>query len=191
MILELKDGRLMMIMRVYLKSIYVSYSSDGGATWSETDALSGCDTLYLEGMTVSRSDPNQIYICGEYHKTGFAGSGYTRLLLKSTDAGANWSDISAQVDVYDEWSYIQAVAVDPTDADRVYLGSGSWFYRSTNGGDTWVKNTRHGYCIAFDPADSARLYLGSYDNVYISSDYGQTWSSNAGEVNGSVYGMSI
>jgi len=35
MIIELKDGRLMMIMRTYLKSIYKSYSSDGGATWAE------------------------------------------------------------------------------------------------------------------------------------------------------------
>ncbi len=35
MILELKDGRLMMILRTYLKFIYTAYSSDGGATWSK------------------------------------------------------------------------------------------------------------------------------------------------------------
>ena len=34
MVIELKDGRLMMVMRVYLKSVYVSYSDDKGATWS-------------------------------------------------------------------------------------------------------------------------------------------------------------
>jgi sialidase-1 len=34
MVVELKDGRLMMVMRVYLKSIYVSYSEDQGTTWS-------------------------------------------------------------------------------------------------------------------------------------------------------------
>jgi sialidase-1 len=34
MVVELKDGRLMMVLRVYLKSIYVSYSDDKGATWS-------------------------------------------------------------------------------------------------------------------------------------------------------------
>ncbi|MBN2296450.1 MAG: exo-alpha-sialidase [Pirellulales bacterium] len=34
MVVELKDGRLMMLLRVYLKSIYVSYSDDKGATWS-------------------------------------------------------------------------------------------------------------------------------------------------------------
>jgi sialidase-1 len=34
MIVELKGGRLMMVLRVYLKSIYVSYSEDHGATWS-------------------------------------------------------------------------------------------------------------------------------------------------------------
>ena len=31
MVVELKDGRLMMVLRVYLKSIYVSYSDDKGA----------------------------------------------------------------------------------------------------------------------------------------------------------------
>ena len=34
MVVELKDGRLMMVMRVYLKSIYVSYSDDQGTTWT-------------------------------------------------------------------------------------------------------------------------------------------------------------
>ena len=35
MIIELKDGSLMMIIRVYLKSIYKCHSSDGGATWTK------------------------------------------------------------------------------------------------------------------------------------------------------------
>ena len=35
MVIELTDGRLMMIVRTYLKSIYKCYSTDGGATWSK------------------------------------------------------------------------------------------------------------------------------------------------------------
>ena len=35
MIIELEGGRLMMILRTYLKSIYKCYSTDGGATWTE------------------------------------------------------------------------------------------------------------------------------------------------------------
>ena len=38
MIIELKDGRLMMVIRVYLKSIYKCYSSDGGATWTKPES---------------------------------------------------------------------------------------------------------------------------------------------------------
>lgn len=34
-VVELKDGRLMMFMRTYLGSYYVSYSDDKGTTWSE------------------------------------------------------------------------------------------------------------------------------------------------------------
>jgi len=38
MIIELKGGRLMMIMRTYLKSIYRCFSSDGGVTWTTPEA---------------------------------------------------------------------------------------------------------------------------------------------------------
>lgn len=34
-VVELKDGRLMMFLRTYLKSLFVSYSSDNGTTWSK------------------------------------------------------------------------------------------------------------------------------------------------------------
>ena len=38
MVIELKDGRLMMIMRTYLKSIYRCFSDDGGASWSRPES---------------------------------------------------------------------------------------------------------------------------------------------------------
>ena len=38
MVVELRDGRLMMIMRTYLKSIYRSFSDDGGATWGAPES---------------------------------------------------------------------------------------------------------------------------------------------------------
>ncbi len=38
MIIELNSGRLMMIMRTYLKSIWVTYSDDQGETWTEPQA---------------------------------------------------------------------------------------------------------------------------------------------------------
>ena len=36
-VIELKDGRVLMLMRTYLKSIYKSVSEDGGETWNEPD----------------------------------------------------------------------------------------------------------------------------------------------------------
>jgi hypothetical protein len=38
MIVELNSGRLMMVMRTYLKSLWVSYSDDQGTTWSKPQA---------------------------------------------------------------------------------------------------------------------------------------------------------
>jgi hypothetical protein len=38
LVVELKDGRLMMLMCIHLKPLYRSYSADGGDTWSSPEA---------------------------------------------------------------------------------------------------------------------------------------------------------
>ena len=85
-----------------------------------------------------------------------------------------------------------SVAVDPTDADRVWIGAaGGGVWRSTDAGRTWTPRWRAGApleigALAIDPSDTATIYCGtgeanlsadSYpgDGVYRSTNGGTSW----------------
>src|SRR6516164_4235411 len=79
-------------------------------------------------IAVAPSDPETVYV-------GTFGGVY-----KSTDAGANWSDVSSDLGSHVIWS----VAVDPDDANTVYAASedvqtgNNGIYKTTDGGTSWV-----------------------------------------------------
>jgi photosystem II stability/assembly factor-like uncharacterized protein len=80
---------------------------------------------------------------------------------------------------------ITALAVDPTNAQRVYVGTrGAGVYISTDGGTTWGsssdglgKGTVGG--LAIDTLDPSTIYaaLADQGGVYKSTDSGHTWTS--------------
>lgn len=93
---------------------------------------------------------------------------------------------------------VDAIAIDPTDDDTVYMLCGCAYfsnaktavYRSINGGDNWdvveitdlVQVHGNGYgrqcgeSIAVDPDDPSTLYCGGdTEGLIVSHDYGKTW----------------
>ena len=145
-------------------------STDGGQSWSTSSHLS-FDGVSVHGMAVAKTNPNVIYVCGAKD----AGGASYGLLLKSTDGGATWADISSACDpeVYGEFN---DVAVDPTDASRVYV-AGWDFYRSTDGGATWAPASSYfgAKAMAVDPTDPAKIYVAGWDDVFVSTTYGLAW----------------
>ncbi len=89
--------------------------------------------------------------------------------------------------------YARALAVDPNNANVVYLGmdgdaaagkSGGGIFKSEDGGATWKQlpnqpaSRRIYYGLAVDPTDSKRLYwgaCGTNGGLHRSEDGGQTW----------------
>ena len=78
---------------------------------------------------------------------------------------------------------ITTIAVDPTNAQKVYAGSfGSGVFKSTDGGHYWVSANRgltnlNVYSLAVDPSHPSTLFAGTYHNqVFKSIDGGATWS---------------
>jgi photosystem II stability/assembly factor-like uncharacterized protein len=94
---------------------------------------------------------------------------------------------------------IDGIAVDPGNADTVYMAAGKYTYRtgdvlkSTDRGATWTKTGLNqsfnanggqrgrGECIAVNPADSSVIYCGVYQNgLWRSSDGAETWQKVTG-----------
>jgi hypothetical protein len=117
------------------------------------------------------------------------------------DAGANqWHSISHWITA-DDWNYTgtESIAVDPSDANRVYIAAGSYtsdwagngaILRSSDRGDTWqitplpFKNggnedgRNNGERLTVNPHNGAVLFFGSRKNgLWRSSDRGVSWQA--------------
>ena len=115
-----------------------------------------------------------------------------------------------------DWNFtgIESIAVDPTDANRVYAAVGTYtndwagngaILRSNDRGTTWkrtllpFKNGGNmdgrsaGERLAVDPTHPAHLFFGSRDNgLWESHDRGATWTQNMGfPVGGKTNGIGI
>lgn len=137
---------------------------------------------------VAAGVPDDPYI----YYLGTAGGG----LLKSTDGGKTWINIS---DGYFHSSGVGAIAVAPSDPNVIYVGMGETnirgnitpgdgVYKSTDAGKTWVNigldSTHFISKIIVDPRDPDHVYVAALghvfkDNpqrgVYRSEDGGKTW----------------
>ncbi len=119
-------------------------------------------------------------------------------VFKSTNSGVNWAP------VMDGWGWelfsIGALALDPTDANVVYAGTGeanhsvdsydgNGLLRSSDGGQSWqslgLQATARIARVAVDPSDRDRIFVaamgtqfstGPHRGVYRSEDGGQSWS---------------
>jgi photosystem II stability/assembly factor-like uncharacterized protein len=134
-------------------------------------------------------------------------------IYKSTDKGASWTQTSftplenqrdlAANGPYRMWG--PKMAIDPTDPNIVYAGTGaSGILKTTNGGTSWSRLTRLPSGIAvnafgtnqypgitgiqIDPGNTAIIFAASYGNgVYRSTDGGANWTrltSGTGPTNG-------
>jgi photosystem II stability/assembly factor-like uncharacterized protein len=127
-------------------------------------------------MAVNPQNGNEVF--------AVAGTSATQV-LKSTDGGRNWAQISSiSAQIYD-------IAVNPSNANLLYALYGSGVYRSTDRGVNWsVSNFgsgNYGYSgnLGVSAADPNTIYaLGyryessqSYLAIYKSTDGGANWTA--------------
>lgn len=172
-------------------------TTDGGRTWSNiSDGFFGGS---IGSITVSKSDPNVIYVGGgEKTLRGNVSSGYG--VWKSVDAGKTWvqSGLSKS-------RHIPRIAIHPTNPDIVYaavLGNiykptqERGVYKSVNGGKTWNKvlfaNEDAGAVdFTLDPNNPRIMYASTWNArrtpyslssggdgsaLWKSTDSGKTWN---------------
>ncbi|HTU83516.1 MAG TPA: hypothetical protein VMF61_15410, partial [Candidatus Acidoferrales bacterium] len=132
----------------------------------------------------SATDPKLYYV-------GAAGGG----VWKSDNSGQTWDPVFEKQSV----AAIGAIAIDPTDNDTVWVGTGEanprndvsfgdGVYKTTDGGQTWtnvgLKATKYIANILVDPRNHNHVIVGALGDVfadstdrgvYVTDDGGKTW----------------
>jgi uncharacterized protein (TIGR03437 family) len=156
-------------------------STDGGSTWTAlTDAQA---SLANGAIALDPSNSDIIYV-GTGEENFAIDSYYGAGILKSTDAGATWTNIVGPF----LHAYIGGMAVSPSNSQVLLCSSDTGVWRSADGAGTWT-NVLKGAATAvlFDPTNGQIAYaalgnpFGNFDNgVYKSMDGGQTWQTIRG-----------
>jgi MYXO-CTERM domain-containing protein len=155
-------------------------SSDGGATFPQLRYTAAAGD-HITGVEISRSNPQTVYL------TVTSGTAYTPKLAVTTNGGGSWTlhDLSTAGLPAGTFS-IRLVAVDPTDARKVYLRIANQQEQalavSTDGGATVSTPLTFpgGTFTAFTRMASGSLIaggiLGTTAVAYRSTDGGGTFS---------------
>lgn len=154
------------------------FAAAGGGVWRTDNAGRTWSPLLQHGqaasvgaLAVAPSNPKVIYAGTGQPEPRYdiaAGMG----VYKSTDGGANWTQLGLQ-----DTRYIGAIWISPTDPNVVLVGAQGHFfgpsaarglYRSTDGGKTWSQvlkiNDWTGVVdIAGDPKDSRVLFASAWE----------------------------
>jgi photosystem II stability/assembly factor-like uncharacterized protein len=117
------------------------------------------------GLSIDRTSPPD-------KRTLFVTAGGK--VYRSMDDGYHWSAVFST-------GSARITAVDHFDGNLVFAGGGG-FWRSTDGGETWMKagllEMRGVYDIKTDPVNAGWVYVVCYGNglgLYRSRDSGETW----------------
>ncbi len=140
----------------------VMHSTDGGMTWTET--CGPTRNVIQDVFFVNRN-------------TGFA-IGQKGLLLRTTDAGAHWNDIS-----FGSRSYLCIFGLNAND---LWIGTSQRILHSDNAGDTWTE------AVVFPGGNINDILAISHDRILAASTSGTIYlSKNAGMTWDSVYSSGL
>ncbi len=163
-------------------------SRDGGESWAEAPEVAKLRDRYHWFLPYS---PGAGCVRGfAFHGSRIYAAVEVGGLLRSDDSATNWqlaegSDGNPDLEGPPEpliYPDVHSIVVHPSSPDLVYAPTGGGFYRSMDGGKTWIKQYDC-YCRAawIDPQDSDHIILGPADRVERigrieeSRDGGKSW----------------
>lgn len=145
-------------------------SLDGARSFENKSAIGSGGTLAgtnVVRITFNPSNSKQIII-------GTQGNGF----YFSENQGESWQNVAFSS------GNGNAVAIDPTNQDILYLALNAKIYKSEDGGKTfrevYTEQSEAIQDIAIDPTRTSHIYaLASSGNLVVSNDGGDTWKVNA------------
>jgi photosystem II stability/assembly factor-like uncharacterized protein len=124
-------------------------------------------------------------------------------LFKSTDAGVTWTHVDAGLHTNGgrDAAFV-TLAIDPADANHVFVSELQGVFRTTDGGRTWTEAdgklpvvTLLGGTVAtnlaIDPHHPATVYAAGSWGVYRTVNGGQTWHPIVGGLPPLAFGSTI
>lgn len=159
-----------------------------GGVFRSTNALSGAPTFTRTftagaGTSNSRTELTLHRDTGTGVVTVYAASGHNGgTVQRSTDGGATWAERVDNNFCSSQCFYDIAVAVDPTNVNRLYLGGSPNlpFGISTNGGTSFTSSSVglhvDSHAITVAPSLPSTVYFSSDGGIYKSTDSGANWT---------------
>lgn len=162
-------------------------SSDRGATWTKLPMPLSTSGPGRSALAVTPAAPKSMFLAASV-PLGNGASATLQGLWRWDDDVSRWTQLTttsvyAPIDRGDfgtqTW-YNLVLAVDPVDANRIYLG-GIRLYRSLDGGVTFTRiaNNTHvdWHALVIDPRAPTTIFGGNDGGVHMSFDGGDSWIS--------------
>jgi uncharacterized repeat protein (TIGR01451 family) len=150
-------------------------TTDGGNLWSAITAGLPVNAKFGKLVTAA-SDRNIAYASAYDFPVNAPATRYG--LYRSADGGRTWGPAGS-----DGPRWIFALAVDPLDAQTLYVATDTQFLKSTDGGKTYSllnwDSTLQGdpFILAIDPVHSSILYAATVSRISRSVDAGASWQT--------------
>ncbi len=134
-------------------------STDGGLTWSRRRL--GSTAVYVIAVAVDPVSPNVVY-------AGTQNEGF----FKSTDYGDTWKSTGSGLS-----GAITYLTLDPAKSGRLFAATGTAFYLSEDGGESWTNILNMpAWTITIDANTPSTVYATAQtQGVFRSFDGGRTW----------------
>lgn len=145
-------------------------TTDNGKDWVPYGAPLD-PAVQTETVEVAKTDPHRVYVSGERRGDG----GLTGSLFVSTDDAQHWTErpIPLDASTFENGAYV--AAVDPTNADRIYVRTSSLtsgrLLVTADAGATFTSVYHGGPLLGFAlTADGSRVYVGGLaDGLHVAS----------------------
>jgi photosystem II stability/assembly factor-like uncharacterized protein len=183
-------GRIFVAVTCPGMSSGIYRSSDGGVGWQQLKTgLPSPDRIGRTALAIAPSNPQVIYAnCADATGQNDSVLG----VFRSSNGGDSWVNVAGNHFAGEgQMSYGNAIAVHPTDANRVICG-GVDLHRTSNGGQTWsvashwdAERGSAGYAhadhhlLVMPAAAPGRVYTANDGGMDVSEDSGASWSNRS------------
>lgn len=142
----------------------IQVTADGGLSWRRFDEFSGVPaSSYINDVKADLFDEDTVYVAFDNHKAG----DFKPYLLKSTDRGATWSDISGDLPPrHLVWRLVQ----DHENSKLLFVGTEFGILFTVDGGEHWIKLTGEAPNIPFRD-----LVIQRRENDLVGASFGRSF----------------